>query len=125
MNELPPDWPGLSRAERLAGGAALAGFGLALLGLVGLALLGPGRIVLMLFWAGSFLLAGATLGGMLVSRALLPLAGPLKLCALGFLLMAWSALLGSLSPPIIRVVGTGLVAAGLGWGLWLLGGLRR
>ena len=124
MEREPGPWPLLSRAERLAGVAALCGVALGVVGLGGIAILGPLRVLLALFACGAFLLAGSILGGLLVTRALPDIGGPLKTIALGALLVLFAYGIEAAGvAPYLRSAGTVFLAVGLGWGLWALGGL--
>lgn len=120
-------WQPPGRVERLVGGLALAAVALALCGLVAVAGWGATRLPLALFGAGWGLLLVATLAGLCVVRAIPALVLPLQTCALGFLLLGLALVLeaGSGPPSALRLAGASVLAGGLVWGLWALGGLRR
>jgi hypothetical protein len=120
-------WRPPGRAERLVGGLALAAVALALSGLIAVAGFGPARLPLALFGAGWSLLLVTTLAGLCVLRAIPALVLPLQTCALGFLLLGLAFVLeaGAGPPSALRLAGGSVLAGGLLWGLWVLGGLRR
>ncbi|MCP5198777.1 MAG: hypothetical protein H6977_02110 [Gammaproteobacteria bacterium] len=122
-----PGWQPPGRVERLVGAVALAAAAVALVGLVAIGVWGPVRLPLAIFATGWALLGGATVAGLCVARALAGLRLPLQTCALGFLLVGLAFVLeaGAGPPSPLRLAGTSVLAGGLLWGLWVLGGLRR
>ncbi|MEQ8231731.1 MAG: hypothetical protein RLW61_05655 [Gammaproteobacteria bacterium] len=126
MADDDPRWPTPSAAERAVALVALTGGALALAALAAIALLGARAELMVIFWCGFAVLVVATLVGLLVQRAVSALRGPLRTVAAGFLLLMLGLLLdGGGVPGDVRVTAHVLLLAGIGWGLWELGGLRR
>jgi hypothetical protein len=126
MADDEPRWPVPSAPERAVALVAFAGGGLALMALAAMALLGARAGLLVIFWCGFTVLTGAILAGLLVQRAIGVLRGPLRTVVAGFLLLLLGFLLdGGGAPGELRIAGHVLLLAGIGWGLWELGGLRR
>jgi len=125
MTDQEPRWPDLSAPERAVGLVALIGFALALAALVVIAAVGPGSAQLVVFWCGFCVLVAATLTGFFVSRAIAVLRGPLHCVGAGFLLLLCGFLVeGGAADGTLRMAGHAVLVVGIGWGLWVLGGLR-
>ncbi len=126
MTDREPRWPALTAPERAVGLVALTGFAIALSALAAIAVAGAAPALLVVFWCGFCVLVGATLAGLFVNRAIAVLRAPLRCVGAGFLLLLCGFLVeGGAADGSLRMAGHAVLAVGIGWGLWALGGLRR